>query len=163
MTTVTIRDLDDHDVETVVSIAKHAWEPIFASFQNLLGDDIFRVVYPDWKADKEKQIRSGVEHGPPVYFIVADVEGKTVGFASFSLDLNRHIGEIGNNAVDPEYQNRGIASSLYAEVLKRMKSAGMNTAQVSTGLDDSHAPARSAYKTAGFTNSIPGTTYYQKL
>ena len=163
MNTVLIRDLVEPDVEPVVRIAKCAWEPIFASFQNLLGDDIFRVVYPDWKADKEEQIRSAVRRGPPKHFIVAEIEGAVVGFASFGLDPDRRIGEIGNNAVDPQYQNRGIAGSLYTEVLKRMKSAGMGTAEVSTGLDDSHAPARSAYKKAGFINSIPMTTYYQRL
>lgn len=163
MNHVSIRDFESPDLDAVVRIATTAWEPVFTSFRNLLGRDMYKKVYPDWRADKENQMRSAARPGSPVHIISAEAEHRVVGFASFVLDDKTQIGEIGNNAVDPDYQNRGIAGMLYAEVLNRMKDAGMQIARVSTGLDDSHAPARSAYKKAGFQNSIPSTTYFQKL
>ena len=157
-----IRDLRGGDLEEVVGIALTAWEPVFVSFRELLGDDLYGTVYPDWKADKERQIRSAAEKGPPVHFLVAESGGKVAGFASYILGPGG-AGEIGNNAVDPAFQNRGIASSLYLEIRKKMKAAGMTYVKVTTGLDPSHAPARRAYEKAGFTRSIPMTTYYRLL
>ena len=163
MSQLIIRDLESKDVDAAVGIAKRAWEPIFESFLRLIGEDVFPKVYPDWRAGKERQIRSAVAGGPPAFFLVAEEEGTVVGFASYHLNADSKIGEIGNNAVDPDHQNRGIGALLHAKALERMRSAGMEVAKVTTGLDESHAPARSAYKKSGFTNSIPMTTYYQRL
>lgn len=44
---------------------------------------------------------------------------------------------------------------MYRFALDRMKAAGMRVATVSTGGDPSHAPARQAYRKAGFLAEIP--------
>jgi GNAT superfamily N-acetyltransferase len=53
-------------------------------------------------------------------------------------------------AVDPDYQDRGIGSTLIEFALAWMKDAGMSIAMVETGGDPGHAPARRTYEKLGF-------------
>jgi hypothetical protein len=52
---------------------------------------------------------------------------------------------------------------MYAFALDRFRSEGMRWANVDTGLDDGHAPARRAYERAGFDISISSIRYYKEL
>ncbi len=163
MTDIVIRPLKEEDVTTVLDTAVAAWAPIFASFRELLGHELFDAAFPKWQAEKRRQVASACrgEHGAVV--VVAEVAGKPVGFASFYVNAQTRVGEIGNNAVIPEYQSQGIGTQLYDHVLTQMRAAGMDAARVSTGGDASHAPARRAYEKAGFTRAIPEVTYYLDL
>ena len=95
--------------------------------------------------------------------VVAELDGLVVGFADFYCHEQSGIGEIGNNAVHPDYQGRGIAGRLYEAVFERMRERGMRFAKVGTGLDPSHAPARRAYQKAGFDRERQTVTYYRDL
>jgi ribosomal protein S18 acetylase RimI-like enzyme len=86
-----------------------------------------------------------------------------VGFATFWIHAERRIGEIANNAVDPDFQGRGLAQQMYRAVLERFRREGLLYAKVQTGLDEAHAPARRAYERAGFDIRHETVTYYQKL
>jgi len=158
-----IRPFADPDLDSVLDIAVAAWTPVFASFRELLGPQILEMVYPDWQAGKRREVESACrgEHGATVY--VTELDGKVVGFISYTLDHTTGIGEIGNNAVSPEVQGTGIGTAMYAYVLARMKEAGMRCAEVTTGGDPSHAPARRAYEKAGFVRGLPKVTYFQEL
>lgn len=162
MDAFTIRDMTEGDIADAVRIATTAWMPIFKSYFELLGDRLYNQIHPDWKKEKERQIRESAASGSPVTFVVAESAGRIAGFASYLIHSNA-IGEIANNAVDPEFQNRGIASSLYAEILSRLKREGASCVMVTTGLDSSHEPARRAYQKAGFARSFPSITYYKNL
>jgi len=85
------------------------------------------------------------------------------GFVTFRLDEETRVGEIGNNAVHPDWQGHGVASRLYEEVLAIFRHHGMRVAKVTTGLDDAHAPARAAYRKAGFSAAVPSVTMYREL
>lgn len=65
-------------------------------------------------------------------------------------------------AVHPDYQNQGIGTELNIVALQMMKAAGMKMAQVGTGGDEGHAPARRSYEKAGYT-SLPLFRYYKDL
>ena len=86
-----------------------------------------------------------------------------VGFIGLSMNQASKRGEIDLNAVDPEYQGKGIGEFMCRFALQRMREAGMNVVRVSTGGDSSHAQARRAYEKAGFEVFIPSITMYQKL
>ena len=92
-----------------------------------------------------------------------DQPGAVAGFATFRLDLEARVGEIGNNAVDPVWQGYGIATALYERVLDLFRAQGLLLARVTTGLDDAHAPARAAYRKAGFHAAVPSVTLYREL
>jgi GNAT superfamily N-acetyltransferase len=157
---VVIRELLPGEVDRVVAIALAAWEPIFASYRKLMGEALFAITHPDWRAEKGTQIRRACEQ--PERVLVAEVGHSVAGFVTFYL-AGRDVGEIGNNAVHPDYQGRGIAGRLYEEVFARLRAAGRKVVKVGTGLDPGHTPARRAYEKAGFSVALPGVTYWKEL
>ncbi|WP_437957583.1 GNAT family N-acetyltransferase [Sorangium sp. So ce119] len=70
---------------------------------------------------------------------------------------------IGLNAVDPAHAGKGIGTAMYEFALARMRQSGMKVATVATGGDPSHAPARRAYRKAGFDVEIPSVWMCRKL
>jgi hypothetical protein len=50
----------------------------------------------------------------------------------------------------------------YEHALDRLREGGMRFARVGTGLDPAHAPARRAYKKAGFSIQLPSVEYYRR-
>lgn len=167
MDELVVRDLEPADVEAAVEIAVAAWEPIFASFRQVLGEELFAVEHPDWRADKARQVRSACESacasGDEALACVAELGGRVVGFVTCYPFPRRRIGEIGNNAVRPDHQGKGIAGRMYEYAFRRMRELGLAFVRVRTGGDPSHAPARRAYEKAGFETCWPDVTYYRKL
>jgi GNAT superfamily N-acetyltransferase len=160
---IVLRAAEDGDADAVAAIAVAAWEPIYAQFRKTMGEDLFLASHPDWREEKARQVRSACrgEHG--MRMIVAEEDGELVAFASYSLDRDTATGRIGNNAVRPDRQGRGIAQQMYRRVFERMREEGMRFAMVHTGLDPSHAPARRAYEKAGFDIQMPFVNYYRRL
>ena len=160
---VAIREFKEEDLPRLFEIAEAAWAPVYASFKELLGYDIYQGVYPEWQTKKKRQIANACNPGAHAHARVAEKHGKVVGFITFYLNVAPDIGEIGNNAVDPDYQRQGIGTKMYEDALSELKRLGMKYAQVGTGGDVSHAAARRAYEKAGFSASVPGVNYYCKL
>jgi ribosomal protein S18 acetylase RimI-like enzyme len=163
MSEVVIRELEQGDVEAAVAIAVAAWEPIYAQFRQILGDDLFAAAYPDCLTEKARQVRKACEPDSRAMVAVAEKEGEVVGFITYYAGVRPGIGEIGNNAVRPDQRGQGIGPTMYRHALDRMRALGMRFAKVGTGLDPSHAPARRAYEKAGFDIQLPSVTYYRKL
>ena len=159
---VTLRTAEQQDVQRVGDIAVAAWQRIFDNFKKLVGEEIFQEHWSTWQNRKRQEVVGHLERSPET-MLIAEVKGKVVGFLTYRLDDVRLIGEIGNNAVAPEYQNCGIGTKLCQKALEIFKSAGMSIATVSTGLDEGHAPARKMYEKAGFNKKIPKVSYYYKL
>ena len=87
------------------------------------------------------------------------VVGFCIGYARPALG----IGEIGNNAVHPDWQRKGIATRLYQYAFEQLRERGMRYVKVHTGGDPSLAPARRAYQKAGFDVALPQVEYYREL
>ena len=161
---ILIRPATPEDSQRCQEIAVAAWTPIYASSRAALGDDIYTHLHPDGLASKARQIAAAFAAHLDHVLVACDPHTREVlGFATFRLDHERGVGEIGNNAVDPAHRGRGIAGALYERVLDRFRQEGMTVARVTTGLDDAHAPARAAYKKRGFERSTQSVTYYRKL
>jgi ribosomal protein S18 acetylase RimI-like enzyme len=160
---IVIRDLQPADVETVVAIAVAAWAPIYAYYRQTMGDELFFTAFPDWPTEKARQVRVACNQERGAMVCVAETAGRVVGFVSFYAHPSRGIGEIGNNAVHPDWQGQGIAPRLYTHAFERLKALGMRFVQVGTGGDPAHAPARRAYEKAGFDIHLPNVVYYRKL
>jgi ribosomal protein S18 acetylase RimI-like enzyme len=152
--------MSDRDV--VGEIAVEAWRPIYAHYRELLGDDLFVDLHSDWEESKRRQVQQACQHDTPGVALVATLDGVVVGFVSFYLHA-APVGIVGNNAVHPRYQRRGIAGQLYEAALAELRAAGMRYARVTTGTDPAHAPARRAYEKAGFSAGPGSVTYYQNL
>ena len=151
------------DMPVACEIAVLAWQPIFVEFRRRLGDDLFLQLYHDWENSKRAQVRGAFEHDPP-RVLVTEIDGQVVGFCTYYLpDAAHGLGEIGNNAVHPGFQGRGLARRQYERVFEELRAEGMTAIRVTTGLDEAHAPARRAYEAVGFEKFLPQLAYYRKL
>ncbi len=158
-----IRPFTQDDTARLCEIAELAWQPIFTHWAEIMGPEMFRAACGrDWRMDKTRQIQDFCANYPQ-WCLVTEVDCRIAGFITWVLHLDRAMAEIGNNAVDPEYQGRGIGTRQYNHVLEVFRAEGMRFARVTTGLDDPHAPARAAYEKAGFVPLVPVATYYREL
>ena len=159
---IEIREFREGDLETVVEFSLRAWAPVFASVRDVLGDDIFLRLHPDWKANQAEVVRSSCTNDERDVF-VAVANGRPVGFVAVALNaFHERMGVIDVIGVDPDYQRRGISLRLTEFATKHMRSCGMDIAVVETGGDPGHTPARRAYETAGFT-LLPIARYFRLL
>jgi len=158
-----IRELAPGATDQIVAIALDAWTPIYDYYRQTMGDALFLAEYPDWRAHKGDHIRHDARGEDGAHVLVAVVGKRIVGFATYTTDHSKGIGEIGNNAVLTELQGHGIGGDLHRRALDLMREAGMRYARVSTGLDPAHAPARQAYERRGFGRALPGVLYYCDL
>ena len=159
---IEIREFREDDLEAIVEFSLRAWQPVFASVRNVLGDDIFFRLHPDWKANQADSIRSTCTNGGREVF-VAVASGRLVGFVAVALSaFHERMGVIDIVGVDPDYQRRGISSRLTEFAVEHMRNRGMDIAVVETGGDPGHAPARAAYEAAGFT-LLPIARYFRLL
>ena len=169
MQNVVIRPLRPSDVDTVVEIAVAAWQPIFDLYRQTLGDDLFATAHPHWPQEKARQVRRACSPDSSAIVAVAEMPEnggqalRVVGFVTCYAHLATGIGEIGNNAVHPDWQGRGIAPRLYEYVFEQLRERGMRYVKVHTGGDPAHAPARRAYQKAGFGVAMPNVEYYREL
>jgi len=144
-------------------IAVRAWEPIYQGFRDQMGDELFTLKWGDrWEDDKAQQIADHFQRRPE-WCLVAERDDQLVGFLTFMLNSDTRIAEIGNNAVDSDYQGQGIGPALYRHTLELFREAGMAYAKVHTGLDEAHTPARTAYQKVGFELMMPHGEFYRKL
>ena len=158
-----IRPFRDSDLDAVVEFSLRAWEPVFESMREVLGDHIFdRLHKPDWRTVQADAIRAGcTTEERDVFVAVAD--RRPVGFATVALNaFHERMGVVDMIAVDPAYQRRGTARLLMDHSIKHMRDRGMDIAAVGTGGDPGHAPARALYEALDFT-ALPGVRYLKLL
>lgn len=155
-----IRPFKKNDLNDLVQLTLLAFEPIFTSFEQILGPKIYPIIYPDWR---KRQVE-GVEKlstNEKINLWVAQADGKVIGFIAYELYEDK-TGEVQLLAIHPEHQNHGIGTALNTFALQKMKEGGMKLAVVATGGDESHAPARKSYEKAGYT-PLPLVRYYKDL
>lgn len=157
-----IRPFTPSDIEDIVQLSLRAWEPVFHSFEQVLGRRIFLMLYPDWPSNQRAVVEKICLDEVQNHTFVAEVDEKVVGFISFSYHAEERAGEVELLAVDPQDQNQGIGTALNKFVLEQMRQRGWKLAVVGTGGDSGHAPARRCYEKAGFTG-LPLVRYYQAL
>jgi len=159
-TQVRVRPLVDSDIERIVELSLLAWEPVFESFEKVLGPRVFPILYPDWRKSQAEGVEGACRATDRYHTLVAELDGRVVGFIAY--ELKGETGEVVLLAVHPEFQKRGIATQLNQASLDAMKAAGVKMVVVETGGEDGHAPARRAYEKAGYTG-LPIVRYFKDL
>ena len=156
-----IRPFTEQDLDQIIELSLLAWEPVFDSFKQVLGDKIYTLIYPDWRKGQSEGVKK-VCTDEKMHVLVAQVDDRVVGFLTYELNEENQNGEVMLLAVHPDYQNHGVGTQLNVVALGQMKAAGMKLAVVSTGGDEGHAPARRSYEKAGYIG-LPLVRYYKDL
>ncbi len=156
-----IRPLTESDVDAVVAFSLDAWAPVFASFEQVMGSRVYRLVYPDWRTAQAAAV-ADVCRTDGIDVWVADVDGGPVGFVAvrWTEEDAPPVGEVEMIAVAPSHQRVGIASRLLDRAVAEVSARGVPLAVIATGGDDGHAPARALYERHGFTG-LPLVRYYR--
>jgi ribosomal protein S18 acetylase RimI-like enzyme len=157
-----IRPVCDDDVEDLVQLSLLAWNPVFSSFEQILGHGIYTLIWPDWKAGQRDAVETVCRDGAKTAVLVAELDGRVVGFLAYELNVHDGVGDVTLLAVHPDYQNLGVGTVLNVSALDKMKDSGIRMARVETGGDPSHAAARRCYEKAGYT-ALPIVRYHKKL
>jgi len=157
-----IRPVRDEDVEVLVQLTLAAFEPVFPSFERMLGPAIYGCIWPDWRAGQRKAVEEFCRDRDRYSVWVAEVDNAPVGLVACVVDQRERTGEVQFLAVDPAHQNRGVGTALNVFALERMKERGVRLARVEAGGDPSHAPARRSYEKAGYV-PLPLVRYFKKL
>jgi ribosomal protein S18 acetylase RimI-like enzyme len=158
-----IRPLTESDVDAVVAFSLDAWAPVFASFEQVMGSRVYRLVYPDWRTAQAAAV-ADVCRTDGIDVWVADVDDGPVGFVAvrWTEEDATPVGEVEMIAVAPSHQRAGIASRLLERAVAEIAARGVPLAVIGTGGDDGHAPARALYERHGFTG-LPLVRYYRAL
>lgn len=156
-----IRPMQDADLDAIVQLSLLAWAPVFASFEQVLGTEIYARLHPNWRESQAKGVRIACQDAENEVW-VAVVDETVVGFITYTLDHQAQQGEVYLLAVHPDHQNQGIGTALNQLAMEKMRESGMHLAVVSTGGDPGHAPARRAYEKVGYT-PLPLVRYYKAL
>jgi ribosomal protein S18 acetylase RimI-like enzyme len=127
---INIRELAEGDLDAVVAFSIRAWEPVFTSVREMLGDDVFFRLHPDWRESQAEAVRSVCTNDERDVY-VAVINDRPVGFVAIALDaFHERMGAIEIIGVDPEYQQRGIGAQLTEFAVDHMKRRGMDIAVV---------------------------------
>jgi len=159
---LSIRPIRGTDVDALVQLTLLAFVPVFDSFRELLGPDIYPMIWPDWRKSQDEAVARLCSEPDKTVVWVADVDGTVVGFVAHEAKPKDHVGEVLLLAVHPDHQNHGIGTKLNERALQEMKDVGVKLAVVCAGGDFSHAPARRSYEKAGYA-ALPLVRYYKDL
>lgn len=106
-----IRPLQPADIPAVVEFSLRAWEPVFDSFRQVLGDDIYFAQYPDWLVSQAKDVERLCRDEAASVF-VSVLQDLPVGFVGIVFHEDPPMGEVDMLAVDPDHQRRGLGLAL---------------------------------------------------
>jgi len=146
------------DLDAIYEIVRLAFGPV--SFDKMredyFGDEIGGRPWHGHKAGGVvASIRANIYQ-----CMVTEIDGRIVGFATFLLDPGRGIATIGNNAVHPDFQGRGIGSAQQREVDRRMHEEGYTRFQVTTLIND--IPAQRMYERLGYERITQNINYLRQ-
>jgi len=160
---VSIDNATFDDLDSLELIRQEAFKSVFESFENILGTVVYEHAQKPEDLSQKDMLREMLQEQSVWSVYVLKVSGKPIGFVTVRTDTEYLVGEIGLNAVHPDYSGKGYGTEMYHFATDKMKTKGMRVATVATGGDPSHAPARKAYEKAGFNIQIPSVWYCKEL
>jgi ribosomal protein S18 acetylase RimI-like enzyme len=128
-----IRNFAATDLPSLQQIRREAFAPIFESFREITGPDVAEFALAEADEDQAKLLEDMCAQDSAWAMLVAVLADEAVGFAAYSIDSAKGLGEIGLNCVRPRFAGRGIGTALYSEALERMRGGGVKVATVGTG------------------------------
>jgi len=149
-----IRLAEPKDLEAILDITRRAWAE--STVHKLLEDRHGVIGGKPWHEHKCDEIHAMGE-ADWSRVLVCEEEGRVVGYAGWGYDPERRVGEVSNNAVDPDFQGRGIATALIARVVERLREQGARVLVVRTFAEN--RAARQVYEKMGFKLLVDSVIY----
>ncbi|HEY7048956.1 MAG TPA: GNAT family N-acetyltransferase [Jatrophihabitantaceae bacterium] len=158
-----IRSYVPSDQAEVTKIAQETFGPFYEqSFRSMVPAEVFTHQHGDWADDFRRQIPTLNDPAHGQHVAVAEADGAPLGFIAWSIDVQRHHGEIEMLAVREARRRSGIGRALCEHALTHMRAATVLVVEVGTGGDGFHEPARRLYESLGFS-PIPVTYYLRSI
>ena len=108
---VTIRPVHSDDTTRLDEIRHRAFAPVFASFRAILGPNITQLTQTNSDAEQSQYLMSILAPDSDWEVYVATLADNVVGFVSLQLNHTTTVGEIGLNAVHPDWASAGIGNA----------------------------------------------------
>ncbi len=155
----TIRQATEADFAAIDEINRSSgcWDGGLTSHE-LLEKRHGKIDGLDWAEQMTKAAAEYIRK-PGVVCFAAEADGKIVGYAAGEKKKTRQIelGEVGYNAVLPEYRGQGIGRELVKGVMRNLRDSGARILYVVT--IDKDAPAAAMYEKLGF-EKLTSHRYY---
>lgn len=129
--------------------------------QEALADLMARhaeAMHADTPPDSIHMLDAGELAAPGIAFYVMREDGRPVGMGAVKRLAAGH-GEIKSMHVLSDLRGRGLARRMLDHLIAEARAAGMVRLSLETGSQDSFAPARRLYETAGFDACPPFAGY----
>jgi ribosomal protein S18 acetylase RimI-like enzyme len=107
-----------------------------------------RPGFPGWSCEQWIEWISDDPDFAPQWTLLADAEGRNLGFVAGAPDPHRSAGWIVQAGVLPDARNCGLGSALVAEVMRRMLADGRQA--VLLNVNTNNPGAASVYRRLGF-------------
>ncbi len=154
-----VEECTSEDVDEIVQLVRAVWTMgVDSQREKIYG----RTLGMPWQDHIETSVREYLKR-PNVQALQIREEGRLAGFTSYRVDAFTGLGEIGYNAVNPDFRGKGLGKVLLNAALICLRKAGRNEVEVVTGMDPGHAPARAVYEGAGFKPFIRTVRYTLNL
>jgi ribosomal protein S18 acetylase RimI-like enzyme len=144
----------NEDVPAIRDITWRGWKGV--TVRELVEKRYGPVLRKGWRECKTDEVLRTCRERPDCV-LVAEVEGRVVGYATFLYSEDDGCGYVGNNCVDPDYRGKGIGSALNRAVIERLRTLGARVVMVTTLEHD--LPARRVYEKNGFMELVKSVTY----
>jgi len=151
---IIVRKMKSQDLNIILDITRRAWGRY--TLYQLLEDRHGSIWQNSASERKVDEVRSFCQsHADRV--IVAEINRKVVGYAMYSISESDGIGEVRNNAVDPDYQGKGVGTAMNKWIIDHFRKLKLKIARVSTLEHDK--PAQRVYEKQGF-KELARTIHY---
>lgn len=155
---VTVRQARHADIPAMKEITSAAFGPVSTA---RMQEDFFgeKLGGRSWDHYKNREVENYCRNH--VYrVVVAECDGRVVGYGTCLFDAEKGIAQIGNNAVHPAYQGRGIGKLIQSEVGRRLVAEGYDRFTVMTLSND--IAAQRIYEKLGYRKYIESWHYLRK-
>ncbi|MFJ6617833.1 GNAT family N-acetyltransferase [Kitasatospora sp. NPDC091335] len=158
-----IRSFEPRDLPRLTELTIETFGPFYEdSFRPLVGEVVFTRQHGQWREDYHTLLTTlhTPEHNK--HAAVADLDGQIAGYVGWEIDPAREHGTIGILAVDARHRRDHLATELCEHAFGHMRAHGAVYAEIGTGGDEFHAPARALYESLGCIK-LPVAVYFREL
>ncbi|MBM3239629.1 GNAT family N-acetyltransferase [Candidatus Poribacteria bacterium] len=159
---LSFRWAESDDAELVRQMTRSAWNSVYKSVRDTLGDEIFDITFKNAREQKTENFAKVTSDTPEKVRIVMEDE-YPAGFTILDADLNKRLGEINALAVTPEFRGRGIGCALCMDAFDIFRERGLRYTSLDANLGEVNKRTRQMCWNAGLYRELPSIDYYMML